>query len=118
MTPRIDLDVVIDVFPVWALKPDSGWLILLVLSTAPAPLMSCKRPRLLPDVAWNSDAAEQNDFAAGNRRRVIGRRIGREAHKIGKAVSAAVRSRILLFAGGIGGINDIERIEIIVLWLT
>ena len=63
-----------------------------------------------------SGAAKQNDFAAGNRRGVVGRRIGREAYNIGEAVSAAVRSRIPGLAYGVGGINDIERIDIIMPW--
>ena len=119
MTPRIDLDVVIDVFPCLGVKAGLGLANIAGTVDGSGSANVLKRPRLQPGDAWNSDAAEQNDFAAGNRRGVIGRRIGREAHKIGKAVSAAVRSRIRVgVAYGIGGINDIERIDIIMLWLT
>src|SRR6478609_2750689 len=119
MTPRIDLDVVIDVFAGLGVKAGLGKADIAGAVDGSGSANVLKRPRLQPGDAWNSDAAEQNEFAAGNRRGVIGRRIGREAHKIGKAVSRAIRPRIRVgVAYGTRGIDDIERIDIIMLWLT
>ena len=106
MTPRIDLDVVIDVFPCLGVKAGLG------LAKIAGTVDGSGSADVLKGL---SGAAKQNDFAAGNRRGVVGRRIGREAYNIGEAVSAAVRSRIPGLAYGVGGINDIERIDIIML---
>ena len=110
MTARIDLDVVVDVLPCLGVKAGLG---LADIAGAVDGSGSAYVLQRLPG------AAEQNDFAAGNRRGVVRRRIGRVAHKIGKAVSAAVRPRIRVgVACGAGGIYDIERVDIVMLRLT
>ena len=104
MTPRIDLDVVLEVLPCLGVKAGLG--LVKIAGTVDGSASTDVLEGL-------SGAAKQNHFAAGNRRGEVGRRIGREAYNIGEAVSAAVRSRIPGLAYGVGGINDIERIDII-----
>ena len=125
MTERIDLDVVVDVFTCLGVEAGLRQAQVAGAVDCSGPADVGERPRLQAGNAWNRDAAEQNGFAAGNRRRVIGGHIGGEAHQIGESVSAAVRARIRVgVAHRVGGINDIERVDIVVFrlawlnWLT
>ncbi len=119
MTHRIDFDVVVDVFPRLGVKAGLGQANIVGAVDSSGPANVLKRPRLQLGDAWNNDATQQNHFAAGNRRSVIGRSIGREAHKVGKAVSPAVWPRFRVgVANGVRGINNIERVDEIVLRLT
>ena len=71
MTPRIDLDVVIYVLPCGGVEAGLGLANIAGTVDGSRSADVLKRPRLQRSDAWNSDAAEQNDFAVGNRGGVI-----------------------------------------------